>query len=193
MCVKNFFLRLKNLQSMERIRQQVERKVDVMGDVPLNRPLVQRKETPAEHADGRVNNSPVQKALIIWKDYTFDDINLGKVLNKWKSPSAWLVNSWGMAMEPPECHSNRKWAILTIHPSLRHTLHSLWKYEANQSLRDWLLGAIKDIGNYCIEVPMNVTHWKTIKEVQAPLGQLELQEEVFDAQVTGLCRTMFTG
>lgn len=39
---------------------------------------------------------------------------------------------------------------------------------------------------------MNIRDWKTIKELRALLRELEMQEEVFNAQFTRLPRTMFT-
>lgn len=39
---------------------------------------------------------------------------------------------------------------------------------------------------------MNIRDWKTIKELQALPRELEMQEEVFNAQFTRLPRTMFT-
>lgn len=86
----------------------------------------------------------------------------------------------------------QKVSNITINSSLKLTSRSLRKYKPNQSPRDWLIAAIKDIGNYCVEVPLSIRDWKTITEAQALLRELEIQEEVLDAQFTGLGRTMIT-
>lgn len=67
---------------MGRIRQQGDCEVEVIEDRLRNRSLIQRRETSNELADRRLNNSPVQKTLIIQKCYTFNYIKLVKLLNK---------------------------------------------------------------------------------------------------------------
>jgi hypothetical protein len=71
---------------------------------------------------------------------------------------------------------------ITMHPSLRQSLHTVTQYEASQFLVEWLIRGIRNAWISPCEVPINIRGWKMIEEGQElgvvfepkSLGQIEL-------------------